>query len=232
MKQRTKALGTLLAALLLLLTVLTSCASATPLYSKTDGTRTYAVHGGSRPKRIQVSENGTVVWKTRVSVDKTVGAQNGSYGLEILDLNFDGLSDIKLITSVNGSVMTNACYLQTANGSYEYSDELSRLCNVGVDAEQKVIFSFAHTYSADDVEYSDAKPSHTWSDITTAHVWENGALKPYRRVWLTYYSEHDVYCYSISDYSDLTEEFLDPDDTWMTPAEYQKTDFGFLYYFR
>lgn len=232
MKQRTKAFGALLAVMLLLIATLASCASATPLYSTTDGARAYAVHGGSRPKRIRVSENGETVWDTRVSVKKTVGEQNGTYGLEILDLNFDGLNDIKLTTSVEGSMMTNACYLRVANGGYEYSEELSKLCNVKTDAEQKAIFSFSHTYSADDQEYSDAKPSHTWSDITTAYVWEDGALKPYRRVWLTYYSEHDVYCYSISDYSDVTEEFLDPDDTWMTLAEYQKTDFGFLYYFR
>ncbi len=231
MKRHTRVTLALLAAVLLI-SALASCTASAPLYSTEVGTRTYAVHGGNRPNRIVVSEGGVTVWESKVSVKKTVGDRNGTYGLEILDLNFDGRSDIKLITDVDGSVMANVCYLQQEDGSYALSDALSALCNVGIDSEKKAVFSFAHGYSEDKKEYLDAPPSHISTDVTTAYTWENGALKPYRRVSLTYYSEQDVYCYSVSDYSDELEDFRDPDDTWLTPQEFQTKDFGFLYYFR
>lgn len=217
--------------LLLLLLALPSCASSEPLYSVTVGDRVYAVTGGAKPNRITVTQNGERVWSQRVSVKRSVGDQSGTYGLVVSDLNFDGLADITISTSKDGDVLTNLCFLQTADGAYEKNETLSKLCNVRVNTTYSCLLTFSHTYS-EDKAYTDAPAEYTSTDTTTAYMWKDGALTPYRRASLTYYSGHDIYCYSLSDYLESTGEFHDPDDEWFSPEKYKTRDFSFLYYFR
>ncbi len=221
--------------LLLLLLALPSCASSEPLYSVTVGDRVYAVTGGAKPNRITVTQNGERVWSHRVSVKRSVGDQNGTYGLVVSDLNFDGLVDITISTSKDGDVLTNLCFLQTADGAYEKHEALSKLCNVRANTTSPCVLTFSHTYS-EDKAYTDAPAEYISSDIATSYIWKDGALMPYHRVALTYYSGHDIYCFSSSDYLEDFGEFYDSDDEWLSPAEKTKWESSNtakqLYYFR
>lgn len=228
-----KMLHRILSAFLLLsvLASLPACSKNTLCSVEADG-RIFEALGGSRVNRLRVTENGKVIWKDSVRTDKTVGARNGSYGLEILDLNFDGHADIKLVSSVNGDMLSNLCYLyEPSLNSYQFNQGLSELCTVMPQAEQQVILSFTHTKKTYEAA-EDAAASYITCDTTTAYYWKNGNLMPFRRVSVTYNSTYNNYVLSVSDYSEEIFEFLDPDDTWFTAEEYQATDLSFLYYFK
>ena len=230
-----KAISLLLAAILLALSLcsLAACGASTLLRSLSDGTRTYELYGrGSKPARILVTENGETVWEERISVKKSVGDRNGTYGFDILDLNFDGYTDIKIAVDGKDDQLTERIFLQSPfDQTYEESDLFDGLYTVGVDEKQEAVFSFTHktTYSKD---YEEGKGIYVSADTTTAYFWGNGVLVPYRRVSLTYYSERNLYIYSVSDYNEEEGRFFDSDDRYIYPDEYEKTDFSFLYYFK
>ena len=212
---------------------LASCGSKKLLYSTTADQRTFAVLGGSKPNLIRANDSeGNLIFEESVSTDRSVGTRNGTYGLEIQDLNFDGYADIKLITHASGDVLSNLCYLYEPEGNtFILNEELSALKTVQPNVEQKAILSFAQS-RVDEPAFDDAPASYRTVDTATAYIWKNGSLIPYRRASLTYNSAHNLYVCSLSDYSEALGEFLDPDDTWYTPSEYAQTDFGFLYYFK
>ncbi len=225
-----------LTAILLLLCSLLSlsaCGKGSLLYEVELNGHRLQVMGGNRPRSLQVcNADGALLWEESVKVDRSVGNRFGTYGLQLLDLDFDGYSDILLVTAANGDVETNACYLyDSATGTYRYNDPLSQLTTVRPNTDYNTIFSFSHTRT-DTPAYKDVPASYVTVDTTTAYVWKNGNLIPYRRVSLTYNSEHQKYILSTSDYSELIYDFLDPDDVWYTPEEYAATDFSLLYYFR
>ena len=212
-----------------------SCASGSQLlYSVTDGDRTFEIYGSdSRASRIRVTDqDGNQLWQTKVKAKKSVGEQNGTYGFQILDLNFDGYNDLKIAVDASGEQLTEICFLQDPKtGKYHRSDAFSGLYTVGVDPKQHAIFSFSHT-RVDEEAIGDDPATYTLTDTTTAYVWEDGKLVPYRRMSLIYYSETDSYCYTVSDYSNVINDFLEGSDRWLSPKEYESTDFSLLYYFK
>ena len=230
MKKR--ALGLIL--ILCLLVSLAACAEERYdlLYSIDKGDLTYSVRGsGTRPRQITVKRGDDLLWSTNVKVAKSLGAWDDAYGLQVVDLNFDGALDIMIPTDKEGDCVSYVCWLKDAKGDgYTRSSALSELYNVQVDAERLAIFGFAHSFLR---EKQPEGPDYTVStDTTTKYVWRDGELIPQIRASISYYSLTDIYCYSVSYYDPAEKAFNDPDDRWLTPEEYGEADFGFLYYFK
>ncbi len=194
---------------------------------------TFGLRGsGTRPKQVVVKRGEELLWSERVKVSKEVGSLGGTYGFDCPDLNFDGHPDIVLASGIAGDQVSNLCWIyDVEKETYTLSEELSALYNVRANAELEAVFSFLHTYKAEEA-YLDAPASHQWTDAATKHIWVDGALTPDIRVSITYYSEPDRYCYSVAYYNADSEDFDQPDDTWLTPEEYKALDMSFLYYFK
>jgi len=203
------------------------------LYQLTVGPITYCVRGtGSRARQIVLRANDEVIWTTSVKVSSNIGAQDGTYGFEVLDLNFDGYQDFMIANNVAGEAISYLCWVWDPNGEgYVQSQELSGLCNIMVHEELKAIFAFTHTYEIEE-EYLDAPASSISTDSTTKYIWKKGVLTPEVRATITYYSEFKRYCYSLAYYDEELGDFGMSDDRWLTPEEYEKRDMSFLYYFR
>ncbi len=211
----------MLAFLMLFPLLLTSCSK----YAVEDGSHIYEVSGSARKKHISVLENGEKIWKATVKTKSSVGDRNHTYGLSILDLNFDGFSDIKLITDDNEGVLTEACFLwNPTTGSYEESEALSQITTIGVVPEQKLVLSYrGKTYDATDMKTVETVISYQWQD---------DGLIPYRKLTITYYHIQDYYCYGVADYLDGAFEFDEPSEQWLTPEEFEGHDWSFFYYFK
>ena len=217
-----------------LLVPLASCAEKHELlYSEEHDGITYCVRGKQNTAmQVVVKEGDKVLWSQTVNVDKSVGNLDGDYGLEIRDLNFDGHLDLMIAEKVDGDCVSYLCWLKDPEkDTYQASDSLSGLVNIKADEKLKAIFGFSHSLTYEQ-EYGDAKASAISTDTATKYVWERGSLIPHTRVSLTYYERTDRYCYSVSYYNEITEEFDDSNDIWLTPEEYQEEDMSFLYYFR
>lgn len=207
--------------LLTLSCLFVSCAKKEPLHSIEDGGRTYELSG----KRVRVFENGSCIWKKRVKTDRSVKALDPSRALSVIDLNFDGLSDIKVAISADGEQIREICYLQNAEtGLYEESIALSELCNIGTVADQKLVLSYLGISTDSD--------SGETVETVLSYRWQDDSLIPYRRLTVTYYPTQDIYCYGASDYLETSRSFDEPSEQWLSPEEYAQTDWGFFYYFR
>ncbi len=214
-----------LAVLILLPLLLTACGSKAPLYSVSSEDRIYELRRTINRSTVTVTENGESVWEITVKTKKSARDSYGTCGLEILDLNFDGLSDVKIALSEEDEKVTEVCYLQNAEtGLYEKSEALAQLYTVGVVEKQCLILS----YSGIIADQTSGKTEET----VVAYQWQGDSLIPYRKLILTYYPAQERYCYGVADYLDGSFQFDEPNEKWLTPEEYAETDWSFFYYFR
>ncbi len=204
------------------------------LYSVDDAAGlTFCVRGsGSRPKQIVVKQGDTLLFSTKVDIDRKVGKLGGDFGFEAVDLNFDGHTDFLIVDAVSGECRSCLVWLyDPAADDYIPSPELTGMNNVKADAELKAVFSFEHTYTKEQA-YMDVPVTYQSTDAATKYVWKGGVLTPEIRVSVTYYSEVDTYCYSVAHYDEADQKFADSDDKWLTPDAYKSYDMSFLYYFK
>ena len=208
--------------LLLLFCLFTSCASKE--YRITDGDRVYQIRETGRNRTVEVYENDLLVWETKVKISSTVKS-NDELGLSVLDLNFDGYSDIMVETAKSDDKISQICYLQNpSNGRYEESPALAELYTVDVVADQQLVLSYTGVYA-------DVKTGITTESVI-AYRWQNDGLIPYRKLSITYYPTEDRYCFGASDYLDSSLRFDEPDERWFSPEEYSQADWSFFYYFK
>ena len=194
---------------------------------------TFTVRGsGTRPKQIVVKNGDEIIWKTKVKIPRSVGSLGGHYGFEIIDLNFDGYNDLMLADGVSGECISYICWLyDEASGKYVRSEQLSGLCNIHADADLKALLAYTHTYTMEQA-YADVPASYITVDSTTKYVWNDGNLTPEVRASISYYSETEMYQYSVAVYDSENGTFADSDDKWLSPEEYKTYDMSFLYYFK
>ena len=227
-----KALRILL--LLLLPCLLASCGERyDPLYSTEADGLTYVVRGSDdRARQIVVKLGDEVVWKTSIHGNRKVGNYKGVWGVEIMDLNFDGTKDIVITRAIDGDVADVDCYLwNQEKNSFRLSEELSSLSNVCARPQDKSLLAFDHslvTHAAT----ADLPETYVSTDRVTKYVWKDGILLPERRVSLSYDSEHKFYIYAVENYNESTATFEEPEETYLSIEEYESTDFSFFYYFK
>jgi hypothetical protein len=214
-------------ALLLTMAFLTlsmaACAQKKPLHTVTDGERTVTLCGNRNRRTIRVYENGEEIWNADFPVSATA-PDKAPCGLEITDLNFDGLNDIKVTVSEKDHIRTEICYLQnTANGLYEKNQPLSELTTVHALADTKLVLSY---------QKSTDVANGTTVETVTSYRWQGDGLIPYRRLTLTYYPAQDCYCYGVADYLTESFQFDEPDEKWLSPEQFKEADWSFFYYFR
>ncbi|MBR7099500.1 MAG: hypothetical protein IKC59_08795 [Clostridia bacterium] len=210
--------------LLILCSLFVSCAQKEPFPCIENDGRTYELRGNTT-RRIRIYEDGRCIWKKRVKADRSVQSVDPSHAMAIVDLNFDGLNDIKVAISANGKQIKEICYLQNAEtGLYEESAALSELYNVGTVADQKLVLSYLGISTNDD--------SGETVETVLSYRWQDDSLIPYRRLTVTYYPAQDIYCFGVSDYLESTRSFDDPSEQWLSPEKHAQTDWGFFYYFQ
>lgn len=230
MKRKKNAAPLLVLAVALL--CLAGCAKRETLCTVEDGDRTVTVlGGGGKVNYVSVSEDGHEIWQTRVYADRTVGERDGSYGVRVVDVNFDGRNDLIVALTVTGEVTTEQVFLQQTDGTYRVSTQFEEKGNLAVDERQELVFGFAHTDQTErDVETD--RTYHVTTDTATAYSWQGSTLVPRRSVSLTYYGNKDLYCYSVAEFDAALGAWKDSDDIWLSPAEQAAADLSALYYFR
>ncbi len=225
-------------ALLLGVLILLSLASCTRekhdlMYSCTGGNRTFCVRGeDEKPLQVVVKEGDDLIWAADVKVSSSVGAQNGTYGLSVADLNFDGHLDILLMQSVSGEEISYLAWLWNAEReTYSTSEALSALKNITPVPERKAILAFSREKETRGGQLVQS------TDSTVQYVWKSGELVPERCISLTYYAENAAWCLSAKIYNPQTDDFDTdingtPDRWFFSAAELDAYDLSQLYYFR
>lgn len=183
-------------------------------------------------KQIVVKARDDILFARDVTVDSSVGTQNGTYGLTVTDLNFDGAADILLMQSISGeSVFYRAWLWNVQKETYSLSESLSSLCNIKPIPERGAILAFSHGQELRDNQLIQ------WSDSATQYVWKSGELIPERQIQLTYYADVAAWCLTAKIYNPQSKKF-DIDisgmsDRWFfSQEELSAYDLSQLYYYR
>ena len=222
---------------LICLLVLLGCVSCARerhdlLYSTEQGDLTFCVRGNTtRPKQIVVKRGEEILLAQKIKVDSSVGSLDGSYGLTVLDLNFDGHNDVMVANDVFGECVSYLCWLwDNENSQFVKSESLSGLCNISVNTEKKSVFAFSHTFERERA-YLDVPETTIATDITTKYVWTDGVLTPNIRISLTHYSETEMYCLSIAYYDTEAKQFSidNTKEDWIKASEIGEYDLSELY---
>lgn len=234
----------LLAGVLLLGTLLLfpACAAkGTRIAEKTEGSLTAELYKSknifSRKKILSVTRDGQEILTDKVALLSSAEKSLPAFAEPIAfpDLNADGLPDLTVAVSVSGEQVFEDCYLQTSDGGFVRSEEFSGLANVAprTDGGLHTVLTFLQSETVGSATDSDA-PLRTKTDSVVQYVWEDGIPTPWKRVSLTSYQypETVIYCYSVAFYSEEDGKFEDSDDDWLSKADYEATDWSFLYYFR
>ncbi len=217
--------------------LLSSCAPTErydSLYYVDPGEFTFGVRGtGTRVKQLVIKKGEEILLLENLKVSKNVGSRGGNYGLEVLDLNFDGHMDVMVADNLIGECLYYQCWLWNAQSSaFEKSEELTGLANIKTDEKLQAVFAYStETKSTPSPDPEEADYTII-RDTTTKYIWEDGVFHASIAASITYYSETDRYEYSVYYYNPETQVLEEDQNLWMTPAEYREADLAFIYYFR
>ena len=218
-----KIISLALATLILLSCALTSCGKSK--ITIPDGDRSYQIQKSGQKRIITVYVNDVEIWETKEKVKSSVDGIDECFGVEVLDLNFDGYSDIKIATSKSDDKISAVCYLQNSTtGLYEESTALAELYTIETLPEQQLVLSY-FGITTDMVNGSTV-------ETVIAYKWQGDGLLPYRKLTITHYPIENRYCYGVADYLNGSLQFDEPIERWFTPEEFSQVDLSFFYYFK
>lgn len=204
--------------LITLLLALPSCGN-TVLYETTEGDLTFTLYGTgsgdkSKVERIVVTRDGKKVGTyDQVGLRRELAGDD--YGFSTVDLNFDGILDMRLKTAKKTAGMQFACYLWDAEkGYYVYHPSLSALQNLTVADTISAITACEYEYTVDPAT-GDTPEFYTERNAFVIYRWIDGKLNEVHRKELTYYEESDIYCYAVFDL-DEDGEMDTTRESWIT----------------
>lgn len=141
-----------------------------------------------------------------------------NYGFTVADFDFDGIPDIRITTARSTSGNTCDFFRADGKGGFYRDSVLSSLSGVRFDAEgcEAYVVSRAHT---DLPSVPNAPPRYT-DEVKIVYyapdTSKGGKFRAVREEKLTYYSETEIYCYTVS-YPDGMGEMQAEDEKWILP---------------
>ena len=142
--------------------------------------------------------------------------------LRFVDINFDGHTDMRLLTSSDKDNHTRySCRLYSPEDNAFYSDTvLDLLWDPVIDSEAKQITAYYTKYT---VEPAVGMTLEAYIDErgTKVCAWMDGKLTIIARDCITYYSESDIYC--VAKWALDEDGVLDAvEERWLSPEKYKQ----------
>ena len=141
--------------------------------------------------------------------------------LRFVDLNFDGHTDMRILTSSEKNHTRYSCRLYSPDTDSFYSDTvLDLLWDPEIDSEAQQISAYYTKYT---VEPAVGMTLEAYIDErgTKACAWIDGKLTIVARECITYYSESDIYCvakWALNQYGELDAV----EERWLSPEKYKQ----------
>ena len=140
------------------------------------------------------------------------------YSAEFADVNFDGIADLLLPCAfdTDGDVH-HSVFLIGDSGRITYSEKLSDLSNLKLDADNKLIFT---EYTSKEVlEEGNANNPEMYETkhVIQKHSFFNGEFITLEERAINYYAENDFYCYSVYEYDESYGGLKYVDEKWFDP---------------
>ncbi len=207
------------AVLLLLPFALCACGEGELLKTVTDGDRSFELYGKEESLRyVVVIKDGKRLGKYKVGGERA--SEEADFGFELTDLNFDGITDFRVIISSGAELTYYASYIGNSDGTYYASKELSELANLSSDSESKTLHgeTYKKQWEGKDSRGEYAFYVERWGEHT--YQWSGGLLRELERLETVYYSETDMYC--IVHYAaDGNGNLEISEETWIEGSEFR-----------
>ena len=137
------------------------------------------------------------------------------------DVNGDGHPDLFIPHSKDNNLDFRYAIFTWDNESEMFTDTgvLGDLANIEVDLNENTITSKMLLRTGVTESQPNLTEEYELKNVYTEYKLADGAFVEYRKLSLTYYSESDIYCYSIYEYNSETKELEYFDEQWMDAEE-------------
>ena len=137
------------------------------------------------------------------------------------DVNGDGHPDLFIPHSKDNNLDFRYAIFTWDNESEMFTDTgvLGDLANIEVDLNENTITSKMLLRTGVTESQPNLTEEYELKNVYTEYKLADCAFVEYRKLSLTYYSESDIYCYSIYEYNSETKELEYFDEQWMDAEE-------------
>ena len=137
------------------------------------------------------------------------------------DVNGDGHPDLFVPHSKDNNLDFRYAIFIWDNNSSMFTDTgvLCDLANIDVDLNENTVTSKMLLRTVVAEAQPNLPEEYELQNVYTEYKLADGAFVEYRKLSLTYYSESDIYCYSIYEYNSETKELECFDEQWMDAEE-------------
>lgn len=221
----------------MLLTQLASCGVSGELLASaglSDG-RTAHAYGGIYGVRTVVVTDAEGKQLCRLQIKSAISEpftpdDGENYGFSAEDLDFDGIPDIRVMTVRSTAGNTYDCFRAADDGSFYLDPVLSGLRGARWDHETKEVAVCVRTHTDLPTEPNEPPRYIDSVSVTYYAAADGGRFLQVREEALTYYSESEIYCFSVS-LPDAEEEdgWAVTEERWILPDKLEReglTDFG------
>ena len=157
----------------------------------------------------------------KLNVDKELLSESSLFDPYLTDINGDGHLDLIIPHSKdsNQSIIYSAFTWDNEIRQFIPQTALTKLANIEINTDNNTIASTVNTRIV--IAEEQANVPEVFEDETcfTEYKLIENIFVPFRERSLTYYSDTDIYCYSIYDYNEKTKELEYTDEQWITEEE-------------
>ncbi len=200
---------------------LSSCAFFSPYTEVSNDEYTCRLYGRTILRKIEVVSGEQTIAVLRVG---NARANIRDCNFELIDLNFDGHDDFRLVASVESEGSKYRCWLWNPDTKTLSTDSiLNSLLSPRIDYETKTISAPYRTYTIEPAVGTEPETYISEVGVFT-YRWRQGQLTPIKKECRTYYSETEIYCVATWDIN--AEGELEPTvERWLTPEQYQRAGY-------
>ena len=174
-------------------------------------------------KLLKVYDGSTRRATLKISVDKAILEEAHTFQPYLDDLNGDGHLDLIVPHSKDDNQdFRYAAFLWDRNSSmFTDSGALNDIANISLNTDTGTITSTMLIRTLIAEEQPNLPEIYETRKVLTEYKMIDDYFVAYREVALTYYSETDIYCYSIYDYDPELEKLVYTDEQWISAEKAQ-----------
>jgi hypothetical protein len=144
-------------------------------------------------------------------------------GFEIIDLNFDGIDDFRILTLNSDGLTKYSCFIFDSEQKQYFQDPvLNSVKSPIIDRENQKITSFS-TYTKEFAPIGDIGETYEIEYVKSEYIWRESKLYICAKKSLTYYSENDIYCFCVYKFDENGRE-IDSEEKWIFSPENLNVD--------
>lgn len=190
-------------------------------HSVSDGEYKFSFKGSSDTvRKVKIEKNSKKLCTLPFNASPDIFTDDYSVMWE--DVNFDGTDDLLLVFSIDEDNDKHYTAFLAQSDEFVVSDALTDLTNIVVDKEAKCLITSYYSKTYLEEPRPNVPEKYEERNAISKYELVNGVLINTEERAVTFYSENDIYCYSIYKYSEKYGKLTYFDEKWFYEKDLEK----------